>query len=216
MVKNGHTENNVTKIQMWKISIIMAVMILSVLLIYTGVYNHSLSLLAISQAVAGTAAVMIGISFAQGGLVYYFQVFPNKLHYRKYIGLVGFWLAYVYSLILLVLDPDRYFFGFFHNLFTLDFIFGLGAMTILAFMAIISLDGVRIKLGKSWRSYFQLGYLAFIFLIVRGIILESDIWLEWLANPNGLLPPRLLVSIIAVSVILLRISLMISLLKEKS
>lgn len=197
---------------MWLVSILIAFGLYSILIIYTTSYNKSLSFLALTQAVAGTAGIMIGLSFALSGLNYFFNILKKRLAYRKYMGLVGFWSASLYSLSLLVLDPERYLFGFFFNILTPDFVLGLGAMMLLTFMAFISLDRFMLMIGRRrWRSLLRLGYLAYAMLVVRGIILEGDSWWLWLSSFQGLPPPRLVVSVFAVVVLLLRISMELSL-----
>ncbi len=198
--------------KLWKTAISQAIIFFIILLGYAYIYNNELSLLCVSQAVAGTAGFMIGISLALGSLAYFKRSLGPKVANRKYIGLVGFWLALTYTLMLLWLDPDRYFFGFFGTISAADGFFGLTAIIILSFMALISNNwGIR-KLGvKNWRIVLRLGYVAYFLLVLRAIALEWEIWSAWWSMPLfELPPPRLVVSIFAILVILLRIAVSIS------
>lgn len=200
----------------WKHSLLFGGLVFALLLVYTVIYNHALTILAVSQAVAGSAAVMIGSSFAISGFSYYFDFLDKKICYRKYIGLIGFFLAFLYAVLLLFINPKRYFYGFFDNFFSADFILGLTALGILAFMAIISNNAIMQKMGpKNWRRGLRLGYIAYALLVIRGYLFEKAAWFAWLNDPKGLPPPRLVVSVFAVLVICLRLSMIISELFKK-
>ena len=67
------------KLKMWRASLAITAVLFVILSIYTYFYNfQTYNLLALSQAVAGTAAFMIGISFAMSGLAYFFNLFNQK------------------------------------------------------------------------------------------------------------------------------------------
>ncbi|HCM67665.1 MAG: hypothetical protein A2898_00545 [Candidatus Kerfeldbacteria bacterium RIFCSPLOWO2_01_FULL_48_11] len=196
--------------RMWRGSIVLAMGCFAVLSVYVYIYDGVMTLATVSKAVAGTAALMIGASFVMSGFAYYFDFLDTKIGYRKYFGLVGFWLALLYSVMLLFIDPDRYFYGFFENIGTADFIFGLSSMAILTVMAIISNAPMMRWLGtQRWRQLLRLGYLAYTLLIVRAIAVEWDSWSEWWRDPNGLPPPRLAISVIATLIILFRGSMIV-------
>lgn len=189
----------------------MAMGIFCLLVIYTTVYNSAFNLPAFSQALAGTAAVLIGLSFAMSGFVYYFDFLDTRLAYRKYLGLTGFWLALGYSLSLCLTNPDRYFFHFFEYANTADVRLGLLAMAIYTFMALISNNRAIKKLGpRTWRYCLRLGYLAYALLIIRAYIMEQDLWTGWWQSPQGSLPPpRLIITLFALAVILFRGSMIV-------
>lgn len=199
------------KIRMWRTSLLLASTIFLLLLAYVIQYNQSLSLLTWSQAVAATAGFMIGISFAMSGIGYWWDFLDSKVAYRKYFGLVGFWLALLYSLMLFFVDPEKYWFNFWENAISAEILLGLGAMAILTFMALISNNWAMQKLTpQRWRVYLRFGYLAYTLLIVRGVVLEWDIWIAWIEMPQGFPPPRLILSIFASTVIFFRGSIFIS------
>ena len=194
---------------MWTHSWLLTLGISSIFLVYVYFLDGSLStLLSWSKVTAGTSAVVLGIAFSLGSIGYYFDFLDKQVLYRKYLGLVGFWLALFYSIMLLFVNPNRYFFGFFDNLFSADFIFGLSAMTILTMMALISNVPMMKWLGpERWRSLLSLGYVAYALLVIRAVFIEWDMWVHWWQTPeSGLAPARLVISLFAVLVLLLRIS----------
>lgn len=195
----------------WVLSACFALFVFDIFFLYVFITSGPFTLLSISNVIAATAAIMIGSSFALSGLCYYFTFFDTYIFYRKYLGLIGFWLALLYSIMLLFVNPERYFYGFFENIDSLNFILGLSAMAIFTMMALISNKWAMLMLGpQNWRRMLRLGYLAYGMLVIRAFDLENDMWTQWLQMPDSLPPVRLVISIFAVSVILLRISLIFS------
>ncbi len=180
--------------------------------VYTYFYLGEFSLLGISIAVAGVASLCIGTSFALSGLSYYLVFFRRMLGYRRYFGLLGYFLALIYSFMLLFVNKDKYYHGFIANLGSMDFVLGLWTMAIFTVMAAISNSFFMRKLGSSLsHTILRFGYLGYFLLILRAINLEGEAWTIWFKTFNGIPPPKLLISIFASCVILLRIMLEISL-----
>lgn len=198
-------------LRMWYKSSAFSIILLGILLIYIYLLNGILSLRTASTAVAGTGAIMIGLSFALSGISYYFRSISWLLAYRKYFGLIGFFYACGYSMLLLIVDPQTYFYGFFTNLPTFNFILGLSAMFIFTYMALISNQWAMTRIGPQlWRKELRIGYIAYALLIMRATILEKDLWIQWIQLHATLPPPRLLVACFAISVIILRITVFIA------
>jgi DMSO/TMAO reductase YedYZ heme-binding membrane subunit len=196
---------------LWLVPLVFATGLLALFNVYEFFYEKGFSLLALCRATAAAAALMIGISFAFSSLGYYLRFFATRLSYRKYFGLVGYYLALLYSFMLLFVDPARYFFGFSSHVFSADFILGLLAMAIFSLMALVSNNWWMRKLGPGhWRLILRMGYLAYGMLIIRAVILEGGIWLKWFLHFDGLPPARLIVSVFAIAVILLRLMMALS------
>lgn len=197
--------------KMWYSSWNLAGVIFIILLWYVYFYYGVLHFLAVSTATAGTAAILIGLSFAMSGFAYYFDFLDQKVAYRKYMGLTGYYIALVYTVMLLFLDSEKYFFGIFKNFFQADYLLGTSAMLIFTFIAMISNKGAMQKLGpKNWRQCLRLGYIAYALLILRAIVLEKDLWATWAVRGGILPPPRMLITIFALGVIFLRLSIIYS------
>jgi DMSO/TMAO reductase YedYZ heme-binding membrane subunit len=196
----------------WRTAWLLGFCLYAIALLYVYGADHTFSAMSLSKALAATGGLLIGFSFALSGFAYYFNFLDTKVAYRKYLGLVGFWFALAYTLSLFFVDPDKYFFGLFHNLLTADVLLGLGAMLILTFMALISRTRAMQWLGPPrWRKLLRLGYLAYAMLVVRAVVVEWDVWTAWAENPAGRLPPpRLVLSIFAVGILLFRGSMIVS------
>lgn len=202
--------------KMWQESLTLGACVFVFLLIYTSAHDQSFTSLQVSTSLGGTASLLIGFSFALSGFCYYWDFLDKKLAYRKYIGLVGYWSALSYSLTLLFLEPERYIFTFFDHIYEWEVLLGVTAMAIFTSMAIISTNRMmRLLRPQKWRYGLRLGYVAYALLIIRAYILEKDLWLQWATTPDSLPPPRLVLSIFAILVILFRISMIVSQYRKK-
>ncbi|MEX0910102.1 MAG: hypothetical protein WDZ75_02280, partial [Candidatus Paceibacterota bacterium] len=113
-----------------------------------------------------------------------------------------------YGITLLILYPELYASGLIDNLWTADILFGLSAMAIFTAMALIN--------AKPFAPYFDwstikfvlgLGFVGYALLVIRAIFIEFDLWVVWLSALEGFPPGRLVLSVIAIGVLLLRISI---------
>lgn len=198
------------RLKMWRNSLIIAYNIFLIFLWYAFFLRGSLTIASVNDVIAATASIMIGFSFALSGLCYYFNFLDTKIAYRKYLGLVGFWLAFLYTFILVILNPQKYFYGLFAHVWSADIILGFMALGIFTFMAIISTHWAMRRMGVTyWRIGLRLGYLAYALLIMRAIIIEGDMWQIWFAYPHGLPPLRLIGTVFATLVLCLRGSIII-------
>lgn len=173
--------------------------------------DDNFDFLTISKSLAGTSALLFGFSFALSGFCYWWDFLDTKIAYRKQLGLVAYFLALSYSLSLLILDPHKYLFGFFKNLFTADVLLGTISMTIFTFLALISTDKMMMKIGpKKWRYALRFGYLAWLLLALRAYVIEQDLWMAYLKSFEGFPPPRLLLSLYVLAILAFRISVDVS------
>ena len=186
-------------------------------MIYVHTQVSAIGLHSVSLAVGATAAVMIGCSLSMSGLGYFFNAFDRLTAYRKYLGVIGFWLALLYSLLLAYSDQARYVYGLLDNLTAPDVFLGLSAMSILAFLTLIS-NQTAVKLLGSiwWRRLLRLAYVAYILLAIRAYTMEKEVWSKWLRLPDGLPPVRLLLTFFVIAVVGLRVAVELSKFSQKS
>ncbi len=158
----------------------------------------------VSSAVAG---FMLATAFTASSFSY-FTTWPNmRLGYQKQIGVLAFWLCVVYCVTLVFLEPEVYFYGFYEHLFTPDIFFGLIAMVIFGLMVFINSKPVAPHF--SWptiRFFLNLGYWGYGALVVRAIFLEGPLWINWFLSFDGPPTNRFILSVLAVTVIGLRIA----------
>lgn len=199
------------RLRLWRNAWAVALVAFSLSWLYQLAYGDNPSWYTFAKALAGSGGLLIAASFALSGFCYYFDFLDTKLGYRKYLGLIGYYLALAYAVLLVVLYPELYGFNLLKRLGEAEVVLGLAAMAILTVMAALSNTKVMIALGpQMWRQCLRLGYLAMFLLVVRAYLIENEKWLAWLSAPQGLPPSRLVLSIIDLAVIGLRGSMLVS------
>lgn len=163
--------------------------------------------------VSATSAVggfMLATSFAASSLSH-FTGWPNmKLGYQKQIGVLAYWLCLAYCFTLLAFDPATYYYGFFDNIGTPNFILGLSAMGIFTLM--VAINSKPLAKHFSWPTislFLNLGFVGYAFLVMRAILLEWPLWVTWLTTFEGLPTNRFILSVLAMIVLLLRVAVII-------
>ena len=197
-----------TKIRLWKNTFYWSLIILLFWVLYHWAWQGFFNFGSFTRSLAGASAVLIAVSFIFGTLTFYTDFLDSKLAYRKYFGLVGYWYAVLFVILLILSEPRKNFFEPLNGHFTSDQLLGLTAMLILTFMALISRDEVIAKIGpRRWRNSLRIGYLIYVVFIPRAVILEGGLWEEWAAGQASILPPpSLIASVLGILVILFRLS----------
>lgn len=201
----------------WRVAGLVALM----LAVGAGVYVYFLegtltTLTAASKVVAGTATLLFALSLGASSISH-FTGFPDmRLGYQKYIGVLAFWLAVLYSIMLAASNPERYILGFFENFFTADIALGIIAMGIFASMVFINTKWLAPVFGRRVIFFcFGLGFVAYALLVMRAIWIEWDLWMAWWRAFEGLPPVRIPLAFIATSVLLLRLAVTINRQRKK-
>ena len=202
--------------KMWRSSLKIALGIEVFFIVYIAIYDLGFTFISFVKTFAGTANFLLALSLSLSSFGYFFDFLDSKVIYRKYLGLLGYFSALIYSLLLFVANPDRYWYGFRENFWSSDIVLGLLAMAIFTGMAVISNDRAMLWIGpKRWRHYLRFGYLAFFLLVVRAALNESlpvgadgipEMWVSYLAHPDNVPPPRLLFSGVAMTVLFFRLA----------
>ncbi len=211
--------------KMWRSSFKVAVGIHLFFVLYIFLYDGHYDFISFVKTFAGTANILFALSLSLSSFGYFFNFLDTKILYRKYLGLLGYFSALIYTVLLPASNPERYFYGFFDNFWSSDILLGTAAMAIFTGMALISTDKAMLAIGPvRWRHLLRLGYLAFFLLVVRAVLNQAlpvgadgipEMWLVYLDNPDHLPPPRLLFSLIALMVIAFRLSVELDKLREK-
>lgn len=181
----------------------------SILYVQIGYPDASL-LLATSFISASVASLLFATTFSLGSISY-FAGWPNLRHgYQKQIGIMAFWWAVAYTITLPLLYPETYWYGLLNNLYTADVILGSAAMVIFSMMVMINSRWIAPYFERKTIFFvLGLGFVAYALLVIRAIFLEFDVWLLWLSTLTGFPPGRLVLSLIALVVLLLRIAVAI-------
>jgi DMSO/TMAO reductase YedYZ heme-binding membrane subunit len=174
---------------------------------------------------------MIALSFALSGICHFFKNFEDKIIYRKYLGITGFYYGLTHGLFSLY----TYFFDKaapmptyeFFKIWTLfgmkisnvvAFLFGLTALLYFLFMTLNSNQKGQKIFKQKWRLLLRIGYGAVFFVLIHFALKKAGWWRGWFSNLKlaVTLPPlSLIVLIILLLVIILRIALHISIQNKK-
>lgn len=166
-----------------------------------------------SQLFANTGTLLIVFSFMMSGISYYLNILDTKLSYRKYLGLIGFYLTAIHVYIALDFASHNGAVAFSSVGRVIAFFLGCIAFTMFLEMAFLSNDFVLKALGSApWRLMLRYtGYTALAIVVVHFFIHESEGWTDWF-NTNLLSwPPTSAITLFfAIIAFLLRSSMVLS------
>ena len=195
------------KIKHWKNAFYWSLLFLVLWGIYFYFWQGFFNFGSFVSILASTAAVMIAISFLFGTFTFYTDFLDRHLAYRKYFGLVGYWYLVLHFILVTILNPTKNIIEPLRGNLSRDQVLGLTALLVLTFMMAISHETAMVKIGpKLWRSCLRLGYLIYPLLILRAFGLEGHLWRQLFSGETLLPPPSLMASILALFVILFRLS----------
>jgi DMSO/TMAO reductase YedYZ heme-binding membrane subunit len=202
--------------KLWGHSLLIAAGAAAFFVVYISILDGPFTLVSFAKVMAGMANFLFAMSLSLSSLGYYFNFLDSKVVYRKYLGLLGYFAALTYTLLLVILRPERYGYGLADYFWTSDVLLGLTAMAIFTGMAIISNDKAMLMIGPlRWRNLLRFGYLAFFLLVLRAVLNESqpigadalpEYWSAYFQSLDTLPPVRLLFSFVALSVIFFRLA----------
>lgn len=195
----------------WFVATLFALTGVTIFTLYVYLLLGSLgSLSAWNMITAGVAGILLASSLSASSL-YYYLGWPNmKWGYQKQLGVLAFWMCFFYCVQLLLIEPEIYWYGFWDNLGTPNFIFGLSAMVIFGAMTFANTPFMRRFI--SWETVkfiLGLGFFGYALLVVRAIFLEWHIWETWFKTLEGLPTTRFVLSVLAIAVLLLRASIIL-------
>ena len=167
-----------------------------------------------NKAIALAATILIGISFLLGPLA---RFFPNRytqhLYLRKHIGLVGFGLGALHSLMSLALLSPAYY-GKFYDGDTGKFnaigegslLFGVLAFIVFSLVSITSIPSIAERMTQQkWQTIQRMGYLAYIFVLLHVVVMGFAGWLHASAYQYGFISVSLVAALVIILVLTIRI-----------
>jgi DMSO/TMAO reductase YedYZ heme-binding membrane subunit len=220
---------------LWKLSLHTAWISVLVFIFaywYLSLTEPESSIVTTNKALADTAMILIGLSFALSGLCYFWNFVDTKIIYRKYLGLSGFafglahgvmsaifyfvWKPRGYENNPIFIVGHQWDFGAFLVPNQYAFFSAVIAISIFTMMAVISNQYAVHELGGIWwRRLLRVGYLAYIFATIHFAIKNIPEWRLMMKTPEFELPPlNFWVFLLVCGVIGLRLALWHSLRKK--
>ncbi len=139
-----------------------------------------------NKAFGSTSLIVIGIVLLIGPLSRLYQRFDTWVSYRKELGIVGFALALVHTIISLFLLPDKFAFASFFKFTSINrglvpFLFGIGSIIIFFILTIMSFDAVIRRMDKAvwWRRQYWGVRAAALLLYLHIVVMKYPGWISW-------------------------------------
>ncbi len=155
-----------------------------------------------NKALAGTAVILICLSFFMGPLARFSRKVSGRLYARKYVGVSGFGIAAIHAIISLGLFEKSF---FVEN--QASFLFGVLSFMIFAAVSVTSIPGVEKSIHpKQWKFIQRTGYLAFVLVLLHFSLLKMQHWTSYLSDVTGLPSSSFVAFAFGIIVILARLS----------
>lgn len=209
----------------WKQTTIIFLLVFGLSFLYAIVrYNivrnvsfENVPLFIANKAAALSATILIGFSFLLGPLA---RFWPNKfvphLYLRKHLGLLGFGIAALHSLMSLALLNPSYYPKFFSANGRLNFmgetsmLSGILAFLVFAAISITSLPPIEKYMDQNqWKFVQRLGYLAYVFVLVHVTVMGFQGWFRPEAWQFALASISLISALFIIFVLVMRIAVII-------
>ena len=202
---------SVTERKKWLFACLLSFFYFIPAFLYVSYVNISSGgLMTLSFITASTASLLFATALSMGSISHFIG-WPNmKLGYQKQIGVLAFWYSCLYCITLLLLYPDLYWYGFLSNFWSADILLGGMAMIIFTAMVLVNSRIIAPHLQRETIMFvLGLGYVGYAILVMRAVLIEFPIWSLWFEAFSGPPPGRMVLSIIAVGVLILRLAVAI-------
>ena len=209
----------------WKITIIVFAFIFSFFFVYAFIrYNvirdvpfEHIPLFITNKVLAISGTILIGLSFLLGPFTRFWpQTFERTLYLRKPLGVFGFGIAALHSVISLALLSPAYYPKFFLESGKLNLtgeaslLFGILALFIFSVVALTSIPAIASQMKpEQWKSIQRLGYLAYIFVLLHVVVMGFQGWLSSNSYLYGFISISLISALFIITVLLFRLIVII-------
>ncbi|KKU87387.1 hypothetical protein A3A64_00595 [Candidatus Gottesmanbacteria bacterium RIFCSPLOWO2_01_FULL_48_11] len=168
------------------VAVLVALPIFAVLSYYLFLRRGYYDLYIANKAFGSTSLILIGIVLLIGPLSRLYQSFDNWVSYRKELGIVGFTLALVHTIISLFLLPDKFAFASFFTYTSLNrglvpFLFGITSIIMLFVLIVLSFDAVIRRMDKAvwWRWQYWGVRVSALLLYLHVVVMKYPGWISW-------------------------------------
>src|SRR3989338_9867782 len=142
--------------QQYGVAIAIAIFLSAILSIYLFYRRGYYDLYIINKVFANVATILLGIVLLIGPGSRLFS-FPDRyVQYRKELGIVAFFLAFIHSIVSLFFLPSKFSLSGFLGALNWPFVFGLAAILVLVAIFFISNDRAMIAIGR--KRWWQMQY----------------------------------------------------------
>jgi DMSO/TMAO reductase YedYZ heme-binding membrane subunit len=199
--------------------ILFSVVLFLLCCIYLQLSTQEFTFRMLNKAFAGSAVILIGLSFVVSSMHYFWNIGGEKIIYRRDIGISGATCAIIHAFLSLFVvfevipannpNPDA--------LHATAFVFGAVALAIFIDMMLISnVAAMKTLGGVLWRKILHIGYVAYFFTILHFTLRGYERWIAWYTLADiPFVPFDLLLVLYGMSILGLRLAMEISLRRGK-
>ncbi len=176
-----------------------------------GVWSFNLYLL--NKSLATTSLLLVSLSMLLTAWSYFRPGSTRVLAYRKFYGLLGFWIGLAHGAVSHVLLPGHFPFPSWGLKNPAASVLGLAALLLFGTMAAASDRRVKGRWGgENWRKFLRYaGYAALITAAVHAVVLKWASWTKYLRTFESVLPSLSLpVVLVSAAALILRGAVWIS------
>ena len=173
--------------QQYGAALAVAIFLFAVFSVYLLFRRGYYDLYIANKIFAEVAVVLLGIVLLIGPLSRFFS-FPDRyVQYRKELGIVAFFLAFIHSVVSLFFLPSKFPLSGFLRIPNWPFVFGLAAILVLVAIFFISNDRAMIAIGRKrwWQLQYWSARLAFILILFHVFIMKWSGWVIWYKVGGG-------------------------------
>lgn len=130
---------------------------------------------------AGVSAILLGIVVLLGPLSRLFTFPDHYIQYRKELGIVAFFLAFIHGIVSFLFLPSKFPLSSYLEKLNWPFVFGFGATLILLFIFAISNHQARTRIGpKIWWPMQYIGIrVCFALVVLHVFVMKWNGWVSW-------------------------------------
>lgn len=160
--------------------------------------NWKITLYLFNKALANAAFLLIGLSMLLASLGRFRRIAPDKLVYRKYLGVAGFGLAALHALTSHLALGAKFPWPTWPHQNWETALLGFAAFALFAAMTAVSNRRARELMGgAAWRRFLSYaGYLGILIVILHASWLKWPSWLNWVKTFDPWLPSLSLPTVI--------------------
>lgn len=173
--------------QQYGAALAVTVLLFVILSVYLFFRRGYYDLYIANKIFAGVSAILLGIVLLLGPLSRLFS-FPDRyVEYRKEMGIVAFFLAFIHSIVSLFFLPSKFPLARFIEKLNWPFIFGLIATIILIAIFFISNNRAMNAIGREkwWRWQYWGARFAFALIFLHVFIMKWGGWVKWYKVGGG-------------------------------
>ncbi len=139
-----------------------------------------------NKVFAATSLIVLAVVLLIGTLGRLYNLFDSLLAYRKHLGIVSFFLAFVHGMLSLFFLSNRFPLEYYLANF-LVFILGLTGLVILGYLFLISLKKIIQKMDpRVWWSHQVWGArIAGVLVFLHLVVLKYPGWVRWFKDGGG-------------------------------